>query len=207
MKKVVLSTVYCSHLLFLLLEFSFLYLGSSLHKCLSPGVFKIFFYIPGFEHSDYDMPWCIFLCFCAYSSFKLFWIREFVVSIKFEKILAIFSFNVFPFPTPFLGDCNDVYVRLLEIVLQLIDAVWFFSLSYLFYVSVDICSSLMIFYSAVSNLPLILSIIFLISNIVVFVPRSLIWVFVVSSIQVLPDFHPKFPLNFLTCRIVLITVF
>lgn len=101
--------------------------------CLALVAFKIFFYFIGFEHF---WLWCAMvyfsLCFCAYSSLSFLdlWVCSFH---QIWKIFSHISSNIFPVPTLSMGDCNDMYIKLLEIVPQLIDAVFLFSLYCIFY--------------------------------------------------------------------------
>lgn len=119
----------CCHLVCILSSWNsaFLILVLLYITCLAVVAFKIFFYFIGFEHF---WLWCAMvyfsLCFCAYNSLSFLdlWVCSFH---QIWKIFSHISSNIFPVPTLSMGDSNDMYIKLLEIVPQLIDAVFLFS--------------------------------------------------------------------------------
>lgn len=92
------------------------------------------------------------------------WIYWFIVFIKSEKILAIISLNTF-LSLPLLISKN-MYIKMLQIVPEITDTQFVFFPSVLFMIiSTAISLSLLIFSSAMFNLPLILASVFVISHI------------------------------------------
>lgn len=92
--------------------------------CLfSSGGFYSFLFTTGFEQTDPGVP-CNFFIFLIIHQAS--WICEFIVLTKFENFLSFFQ--VFSFPHSF-WDPNHTYIRSLEVVLQLPNALFYYFLT------------------------------------------------------------------------------
>lgn len=114
-------------------------------------------------HSIFVMYLGIIFMFLRLRVCSATWIYWFIVFIESEKILAIISLNTF-LSLPLLISKN-MYIRMLQAVPEVTDTQFILSPSVLFIISTAISLSLLIFSSAMFNLPLILTRVFVISHI------------------------------------------
>lgn len=166
-----LSSVICSKEKFaVILTFILLYIICVFFLAL------FFLFISGFEQFHYDVHWynCLHFPYAwDYLSFLHLWVC-------FHQIWGILTITfsiIFSVGSP-------LWTKMLEVVLQLINSFLTFHLEYYLLLCLRANQSFLL---QCLNLPLISISVFVISDIVVFISRSLIWFFFISSV---------FPLNF-----------
>ena len=173
--------------------------------CLSLVAFKIFSFVTGFV-SLFMI--CCNVFFLHVSVPKFINLHGSVGFIKFGKFSVIFL-QIFFLSSPLWSgrgggwSCNDIYTWLLEIVPQLTDAGFllliFFCVSFLI---VGMFSGLQIFSSTLPNLLSLCVVIFHLIHCSFHLKKfDMGLCYIISPIQVLPNFHPEFPLNFIVYRV------